>query len=158
MEGQNENGVAGGDETEKAPAGTSPPTREEIESLNHKLDTLISKMGAVETLLGMNSNPVLSSALNRVKLEAGLAGHAIRGADYFSSLGVRDRIAQDALEALFEKDGQNVTQITENIRRRRGSASRRIVAAKLEALERKGLVVQRPGAGRSKRFFIKKEG
>ena len=158
MEGQDKKEDVGGDETVKTAAGTSPPTREEIESLNHKLDTLISKMGAVETLLEMKSNPVLSSALNRVKLEAGLAENAIRGADYFSSLGVRDRIAQDALETLFEKDGQNITQITENIRRRRGSASRRIVAAKLDALERKGLVVQKPGAGRSKRFFIKKEG
>jgi len=151
-----ENGKTGCRGNGPEPPAPRAPSVEELENLNRKLDTLISKMDAIETVLGMNSHPVLSSVLRGVKLETGLAEGALRGADYLTSLGVRDRIAQDVLKALMEKDGQNVTQVTESIRLRRGSASRRIVATKLASLERKGLVEQRPGAGRSKRFFIKR--
>ena len=134
----------------------TPPTGT-LEELNRKLDLLIGKVDALEALLGTGDNPLLSSLLRGVRLQAALAEDALRGADYLSRLGVRDRIAQDVLEALLERDGQNVSQLTERIRTRRGSASRRVVTAKLAALEHQGLVKERPGSGRAKRFYLKGE-
>ena len=55
--------------------------------------------------------------------------------------GLRDPMSRDIVNALFQKDGQNISEITEALRARRGSASRRIVRERLAALERDGVVL-----------------
>ncbi|WP_455391942.1 hypothetical protein [[Eubacterium] cellulosolvens] len=57
--------------------------------------------------------------------------------------GVKDSISKEIINILFEKNGQNISQITEVLRSRRGSASRRIVREKLSNLERAGYVVRK---------------
>jgi hypothetical protein len=57
--------------------------------------------------------------------------------------GVKDSISKEIINILFEKNGQNISQITEILRSRRGSASRRIVREKLGKLEHAGHVVRR---------------
>jgi DNA-binding transcriptional ArsR family regulator len=54
--------------------------------------------------------------------------------------GLKDPIAREIVKTLFERGGRNISQITEALRVRRGTASRRIVRQRLEDLERQGVV------------------
>ena len=54
--------------------------------------------------------------------------------------GLKDPISRDIVNALFQRGGQNISEITEELRRKRGSASRRIVRQRLAALEEGGIV------------------
>lgn len=56
---------------------------------------------------------------------------------------VKDPISLDIVKVLLEKSGLNISQITEDLRDKRGSASRRIVREKLKKLEDEGIVEQR---------------
>ena len=55
--------------------------------------------------------------------------------------GLKDPISKEILKALFEKGDRNISQITEAVKARRGTASRRIVRGKLESLVAQGTVV-----------------
>jgi DNA-binding transcriptional ArsR family regulator len=59
--------------------------------------------------------------------------------------GVKDPIAKDIMRLLLDKPGLNISEITEELRQRRGSASRRIVRDRLGELLEQGLVVERSG-------------
>jgi DNA-binding transcriptional ArsR family regulator len=67
--------------------------------------------------------------------------------------GVKDPISREVVKILFDRDGQNITQISERLRERRGSSSRRIVRERLAALEEKGVVVSK-GTPRSKEYWL----
>lgn len=67
--------------------------------------------------------------------------------------GVKDHISREVVKILFERDGQNITQITEKLKERRGSASRRIVRERLKTLREKGIVVEK-GSERSKEYWL----
>ena len=56
---------------------------------------------------------------------------------------LKDPISKDIIKVLIDKSGQNISQVTEALRARRGSASRRVVREKLKALEEQGIVEQR---------------
>jgi predicted transcriptional regulator len=57
------------------------------------------------------------------------------------------------VKVLFERDGQNISQITEKLKDMRGTASRRIVRERLKGLEEKG-VVRSKGSSRSKEYWL----
>jgi DNA-binding transcriptional ArsR family regulator len=59
--------------------------------------------------------------------------------------GVKDPISKDIMRLLLDKPGLNISEITEQLRQRRGSASRRIVRDRLGELLGQGLVVERSG-------------
>ena len=59
--------------------------------------------------------------------------------------GVKDSISKDIMRLLLDKPGLNISEITEELRRRRGSASRRIVRDRLGELLDKGMLVERSG-------------
>jgi DNA-binding transcriptional ArsR family regulator len=59
--------------------------------------------------------------------------------------GVKDPIAKDIMRLLLDKPGLNISEITEELRKRRGSASRRIVRDRLGELLERGMVVERSG-------------
>ena len=67
--------------------------------------------------------------------------------------GLKDPIAREIVKALFEKGDRNVSQVTEAVKARRGTASRRIVRGKLDALVRDGVVVSE-GTGKIRTFSI----
>lgn len=56
---------------------------------------------------------------------------------------VKDPISKEIIRVLVDRNGQNISQITEGVRAKRGSASRRVVREKLKALEEQGIVEQR---------------
>ncbi len=53
---------------------------------------------------------------------------------------LKDPISKDIVRVLLEKNNQNVSQIEELVRSKRGSASRRIIREKLHYLEGKNIV------------------
>jgi DNA-binding transcriptional ArsR family regulator len=55
--------------------------------------------------------------------------------------GLRDPISRDIVRILFDKGDRNISQITDALKARRGTASRRIVREKLTELEESGVVV-----------------
>ena len=59
--------------------------------------------------------------------------------------GVKDPISKDIMRLLLDKPGLNISEITEELRQRRGSASRRIVRDRLGELLEKGMLVERTG-------------
>ena len=58
---------------------------------------------------------------------------------------VKDSISKEIMRILLDKPGLNISQITEELRSRLGSASRRIVRGRLQDLLEKGLVVESAG-------------
>ena len=53
---------------------------------------------------------------------------------------VKDPISRDIIRVLLDKSDQNVSQITELVRSKRGTASRRIIREKLKELEEKNVI------------------
>lgn len=60
--------------------------------------------------------------------------------------GLKDDISKAILASLFEKGERNISQITEAVKGKRGTASRRIVRERLHDLVEKGVVVASEGA------------
>lgn len=58
---------------------------------------------------------------------------------------VKDSISKEIMRILLDKPGLNISQITEELRSRSGSASRRIVRGRLQELLEKGLLVESAG-------------
>ena len=53
---------------------------------------------------------------------------------------VKDPIERDIVRVLLERQDQNVSQITELVKTRRGTASRRIIRQRLQSLEQKQVI------------------
>jgi DNA-binding transcriptional ArsR family regulator len=58
---------------------------------------------------------------------------------------VKDPISKEIMRILLDKPGLNISQITEELRSRSGSASRRIVRGRLQELLENGLLVESAG-------------
>lgn len=70
--------------------------------------------------------------------------------------GLKDDISRHIVVALFEKGNRNVSQVTEAVKAKRGTASRRIVRARLDDLVVQGVVTVTPGT-RGRTFRIADE-
>jgi hypothetical protein len=53
---------------------------------------------------------------------------------------VKDPIAQEIVRVLLDRPAQNISQITELVRNKRGTASRRIIREKLKELHKKDII------------------
>ena len=67
--------------------------------------------------------------------------------------GLKDDISRHIVVALFDKPDRNISQITEAVKGKRGTASRRIVRARLADLKEQGIVVATPGS-RTRTFRV----
>jgi len=70
--------------------------------------------------------------------------------------GLKDPISKDIVVILFNKKEQNISQITEELKKRRGTASRRIVRERLKALEEENVVVCEEGS-KTRKYSISEE-
>ncbi len=70
--------------------------------------------------------------------------------------GIKDSISRDIVKVLFERDGQNISQITDKLKEMRGTSSRRIVRERLKELEAKG-VLRSKGTAKSKEYWLTEE-
>jgi predicted transcriptional regulator len=56
---------------------------------------------------------------------------------------LKDNISREIVRVLLEKNNQNISQITELVRSKRGTASRRIVRERLKELEQKEIIIKK---------------
>src|SRR5881397_3890863 len=61
--------------------------------------------------------------------------------------GLKDDISKHIITALFEKGDRNISQVTEAVKGKRGTASRRIVRERIQELEEQGVLVSAPDRG-----------
>src|SRR5256885_13444763 len=67
--------------------------------------------------------------------------------------GLKADISRHIVVALFDRPDRNIPQITEAVKGKRGTASRRIVRERLDDLQRQGIVVATPGS-RTRTFRV----
>ena len=70
--------------------------------------------------------------------------------------GLKDPISQEIVRILFDKGDRNISQIAEQMKQRRGSASRRIIRERLEQLVERGAVTVSSGS-KQRRFSVSDE-
>lgn len=132
------------------------------EDLRKEIQDLRDQMEALNAALDRISKPYgqLFEYLDRFQ---GIARSYFRVLDLYQKFGtvspeivvpgLKDPISKEIVKALFEKGDRNVSQVTEAVKARRGTASRRIVREKLEALVRDGVVVE-SGEGKIRTFSV----
>jgi hypothetical protein len=70
--------------------------------------------------------------------------------------GLKDDISKHIVTALFEKGDRNISQVTEAVKAKRGTASRRIVRERILELETQGVLVSTSGT-RGRTFRVSQE-
>ena len=70
--------------------------------------------------------------------------------------GLKDDISKHIVTALFEKGDRNISQITESVKGKRGTASRRIVRERIQELEGQGVLVSARGS-RGRTFRVSED-
>ena len=78
---------------------------------------------------------------------------ALQAQRALTQAGVIDDIARDVIEALAVRGPMNISELTRELRKVRGSASRRIIAQRLRMLENLGVVRRVPG-GKGRRYEL----
>ncbi|MCU0852019.1 MAG: transcriptional regulator [Thermoplasmata archaeon] len=132
------------------------------EDLEKQIKSLHEKMGDLEQAVSKVSEPY-SQLLEYMDRFQKISSSYFRMLGLYQRHGaispdllipnVKDSISRDIVKVLFERDGQNISQITEKLKDMRGTASRRIVRERLKGLEEKG-VVRSKGSSRSKEFWL----
>lgn len=125
--------------------------REEIESLKSQLNVM---EGMLHTIMDMHKN-----VLEKVSTDTSTEKRYLRMLSLYKRYGrispslipeIDDPISESIVEVLLDKETANITQITEQLREKRGSASRHTVRDRLKKLEKKGVVVEHDeGHGRT---------
>lgn len=129
--------------------------RKELQELRDQVEALSSALDRVARPYGQ-----LLDYLSRFQ---GIAQSYFRILDLYERHGVispelivpglRDPIAKEIVKVLFAKGDRNISQITDAVKARRGTASRRIVRERLGTLLDQGVVVAE-GTGKVRRFRI----
>jgi len=138
---------------------------EEEKDLQSQMKELSEKMEGVEESLRLVAEPY-SRLLVYIERFQKISSSYFRLLDLYQRYGaispdllipgVKDSISRDIVKILFERDGQNISQISEKLRDMRGTSSRRIVRERLRMLEEKG-VVRAKGSSRSKDYWLTEE-
>ena len=129
--------------------------RKEIGELREQMEALSAAFGRIAEPYGK-----LFEYLDQFQ---GIARSYFRVLDLFQKYGsvspeivvpgLKDPISKEIVKALFDKGERNISQLTEAVKARRGTASRRIVRDRLEALVADGVVVT-DGAGKIRTFDV----
>ncbi|RLE67217.1 MAG: hypothetical protein DRJ47_00760 [Thermoprotei archaeon] len=131
---------------------------EDARDLKKILNEILRRLEALEAKLAerdaLNEARTISLIATLIKLGAATvdlseaAKRLVKADRMIASYGL-DGISRAILEILAVKGPMNISQLTGEIRRYRGKASRRIVAEKVKKLEARGLVeVCREGRGK----------
>jgi len=131
-----------------------------LEELSKKLDEILRRLEALEASLTLLEQLGFLPELMRLLFggtrlyssQLRALRRVLAAEKALRQLGPGDEISRCIIEALAEEGPMNISELTRAVRARRGTASRRIVRERLEALLEKGLVVEVKGFGR--RFDI----
>jgi len=117
---------------------------EEIKSLNKRIDELESMLRSIIQPfqeMGKSTN-------NYVRLIGLMLEHGGLTPDTVLS-NIKDPIEQNIVRVLTQKKDLNISQITEHVRSKRGTASRRIIREKLKSLDLKNIVYSKMKGSRT---------
>ncbi len=131
--------------------------REEVESLKDQISNLDSML---QNLMNIHKN-----VLEKVSTNSDLEERYIRMLSLYKEFGrispsllsdIDDPIFENILEILFDSNSLNITEITERLRDKRGSASRHTVRERLKTLENEGLI-KKSDKGKGKNYVLTRE-
>lgn len=131
--------------------------QEEVESLKDQLGNLESML---QNLMNMHKN-----VLEKVSTNSDLEDRYIRMLSLYKEFGrispsllsdIDDSISEEILIILFDSSSLNITEITERLRDKKGSASRHTVRDRLKKLKNKGLI-KKIKKGKGKNYALTRE-
>ncbi|HUU07365.1 MAG TPA: BlaI/MecI/CopY family transcriptional regulator [Thermoplasmata archaeon] len=132
------------------------------EDLEEQIKSLSDKMESLEESMRMVATPY-SQLLEYIERFQKISSSYFRLIDLYQRYGeispdllvpgVKDSISREIVKILFDRDGQNISQITQRLKERRGTSSRRTVRERLKELQDKGVVVSR-GSERAKIYWL----
>lgn len=132
------------------------------EDLEEQIKSLSDKMESLEESMRMVATPY-SQLLEYIERFQKISASYFRLIDLYQRYGeispdllvpgVKDSISREIVKILFDRDGQNISQITQKLKERRGTSSRRTVRERLKELQDKGVVVSR-GSERAKIYWL----
>jgi len=130
-----------------------------------KLEELTKRISELEESLQAVSRPY-TELVQQLSMFQDTVQRYFRLMDLYQKFGVvsvdtilpqvKDPISKEILRILLDKPGLNISEITEELKNRRGSSSRRIVRDKLAQLVEEKLVIERPGK-KEKEYEISEE-
>ena len=138
----------------------------EKEALREEIKELSSKVTELEEALRTATRP-LGDLMSQLEGMNRVAGNYFRLLELYHRKGsispeavlpeVKDPISIEVVKVLFDRSELNVSEITDQLRERRGSASRTIVRERLQGLVEDGIVNARPGPHGVTRYSISEE-
>lgn len=136
---------------------------ERLERLEKDIRLLSEKIEKIEKiLLDQNLDIVevttlISMVRRLIDFQARAVGVAARITELKSLPPVKDDISKHIIEVLALKGALNISQITEELKSRRGTGSRRIISLKLQKLVKAGIVEEIPSRKKERRFRLKEK-
>jgi DNA-binding HxlR family transcriptional regulator len=115
----------------------------EVKQLNKRINEL-EKMLAV---LIKPLRELISTTQNYLRITSLLLDHGGLTPDMILP-DIKDSISRDIVRVLLDRNDQNISQITELVRSKRGTASRRIIRERLKELEEKDIIQKRQKGSR----------
>ena len=123
----------------------------EKKDVSSEIKELTKRISELETMLATLLKP-LSDARKTTESYLRLAGLLLDHGGLTPEVilpQLKDPISKDIVRVLLERSEQNVSQITDLVKSRRGRASRRIIRAKLTDLEQKNIIQRQQRGSRN---------
>jgi DNA-binding transcriptional ArsR family regulator len=138
----------------------------EKEELREEIKELSEKVSKLEAALRSATRPITDLMANMEGMNR-IAGNYFRLIELYHQKGsispeavlpeVKDPISIEIIKVLFDKGGMNVSEITDALRERRGSASRTIVRERIQKLVDNGAIVMTDGPQGVNQYSISEE-
>ncbi len=126
----------------------------EKEALREEIRNLSGRVAELEGALKQATQPI-SDLMGQLDSMRSMAGNYFRLLELYHRKGtispeavlpeLKDPIAVEIVKVLFDQGGLNVSEVTDRLRERRGSASRTIVRQRLQQLLDDRIIVQEDG-------------
>ncbi len=128
--------------------------KEEIESLKEQMTTM---QDMLQNLMNMHKN-----VLAKVSTDTDIEKRYLRMLSLYQRYGkispsvlpgIKDPFSENIVEVLLDAKNANITQITQRVRQKKGSASRHTIRDRLKKLEKEGIVKKVDG-GKGKNYVL----
>jgi DNA-binding transcriptional ArsR family regulator len=139
---------------------------EEKEALREEIKELSEKVSELEVALRTATRPI-GDLMSQLEGMNRIAGNYFRLLELYHRKGsispeavlpeVKDPISVEVVKVLFDTSDLNVSEITDQLRERRGSASRTVVRERLQKLVDDGIVTAKDGPHGVTQYAISEE-